>query len=301
MQVFAWDRRTMPEKKSTHMLEESGWIIQDYSNLSLGVGLGIAVREFPLSKNSADYVLFIDMQPIGIVEAKKIGHTLSGVAEQSDKYIKGLAEKFPNAPRRPVFSYENTGVQTQFADRRDPDYRSRPVFSFHRPEVLADMLAEPKTLRAKLKEIPKLDYENLWPCQKDAVVNLEKSLAHDNQRALIQMATGSGKTFTAVTFSYRLIKHAGARRILFLVDRANLGRQARKEFQQYTVPDDGRKFEELYNVQLLGSQTNKSSIQSCNFPQYKDCIPYFKEMIRLMNHQKSFLDSKVIRTACRWM
>ena len=201
----------MPEKKSITCLEESGWIIQDYSDLSLGAGLGVAVREFPLSRNSADYVLFIDRQPVGVVEAKKIGHTLSGVVEQSDKYIKGLAEKFPNAPRRPVFSYESTGIQTQFADRRDPDHRSRSVFNFHRPDVLANLLTEPKTLRAKLKEIPKLDYENLWSCQKDAVINLEKSLAHGNQRALIQMATGSGKTFTAVTFSYRLIKHAGAK------------------------------------------------------------------------------------------
>jgi type I restriction enzyme R subunit len=85
------------------------------------------------------------------------------------------------------------------------------------------------------------------------VSNLERSLAQDRPRALIQMATGSGKTYTAVTAIYRLIKFGGARRVVFLVDRANLGRQALKEFQQYVTPDDGRKFTELYNVQHLTS------------------------------------------------
>src|ERR1035441_19667 len=67
------------------------------------------------------------------------------------------------------------------------------------------------------------------------------------------MATGAGKTFTAANVAYRLIKFAGARRVLFLVDRANLGRQTLKEFQAFTTPDDGRKFTELYNVQHLAS------------------------------------------------
>jgi type I restriction enzyme R subunit len=69
------------------------------------------------------------------------------------------------------------------------------------------------------------------------------------------MATGSGKTYTAVSFVYRLIKHAGAKRVLFLVDRGNLGKQTLREFQQYVTPDDGRKFTELYNVQHLQGQT----------------------------------------------
>ena len=236
------------------MLEDSGWIVQDYGDLNLGAGFGIAVREFPLGKDSADYALFLDRNPVGVVEAKKIGWTLSGVTEQSEGYLKGIYAKFPNAPRAPPFSYETTGIETLFADRRDPDFRSRHVFTFHRPEVLAEWLKEDKTLRAKLKEIPELDFKNLWPCQDQAIRNLEQSFSANKPRALIQMATGSGKTFTAVTFCYRLIKHAGAKRILFMVDRSNLGRQALREFQQYTTPDDGRKFTELYNVQYLQSQ-----------------------------------------------
>jgi len=237
------------------MLDQSGWILQDYKELDLGAGKGIAVREYPLSKDASDYALFIDRNPVGVLEAKPKGWTLTGVTPQSDGYLQGLHQKFPNAPIKPPYSYESTGVETLFADRRDPKYRSRHVFTFHRPEVLAEWLKETKTLRARLKEIPELNFQNLWECQTQAIKELEKSFAANRPRALIQMATGSGKTFVAVTFIYRLIKFVKAKRILFLVDRANLGRQALREFQQYETPDDGRKLTDLYNVQHLQSQT----------------------------------------------
>jgi len=90
-------------------------------------------------------------------------------------------------------------------------------------------------------------------CQVEAITGLEKSFAENQPRALIHMATGAGKTFTACAFTYRLIKYAKARRVLFLVDRANLGEQARDEFHAYRTPDTGRLFTELYNVQHLTS------------------------------------------------
>jgi len=241
-------------QKIDEMLRETGWVIQDYSQLNLGAAKGIAVREFPIGKDAVDYALFIDRIPVGVVEAKPVGWTLSGVTEQSEGYLKGLHEKY-KGPRLPPFSYETTSVETLFADRRDPDFRSRHVFTFHTPEVLAEWLKESETLRARLKTIPPLDYKNLWSCQEEAIKKLEESFAKNRQRALIQMATGSGKTFTAVTSCYRLIKHAKANRILFLVDRSNLGRQTDREFQQYSTPDDGRKFTELYNVHQLTSNT----------------------------------------------
>ena len=242
-------------KDIDRMLSASGWILQDYKDLNLGAGLGVAVREYPLSKDASDYALFIDRMPVGVVEAKPKGWALTGVTNQSDRYLEGLHLKFPNAPRKPPFSYESTGIETLFADRRDPDHRSRYVFTFHKPETLSEWLKESETLRARLKTIPLLDYKNLWTCQEQAIKNLEESFSKNKPRALIQMATGSGKTFTAVTAIYRLIKFANAKRILFLVDRGNLGRQALREFQQYATPDDGRKFTELYNVQHLQSQT----------------------------------------------
>ena len=116
-------------------------------------------------------------------------------------------------------------------------------------------LFNPFTLRRRLTEMPPLDVSGLWPVQTEAIRNLEQSLAEARPRSLVQMATGSGKTFMACNQVYRLIRHAGTRRVLFLVDRSNLGRQAYREFQGFTVPGDGRKFTELYNVQLLQSNS----------------------------------------------
>ncbi|MBN2501150.1 MAG: DEAD/DEAH box helicase family protein [Anaerolineales bacterium] len=101
--------------------------------------------------------------------------------------------------------------------------------------------------------MPPLITTGLWPPQVTAIQQLEQSFAADRPRALVQMATGSGKTFTAISVIYSLIKFGNAQRVLFLVGRRNLGKQALKEFQLYTTPDDGSKFTELYNVQLLTS------------------------------------------------
>src|SRR5206468_6358317 len=109
------------------------------------------------------------------------------------------------------------------------------------------------SLRTGLQDIPALPVEGLRECQVNAITNLEKSFKDNRPKALIQMATGSGKTYTAITFIYRLLKYAGAKRILFLVDTKNLGEQAEQEFMAYIPSDDNRKFTELYNVQRLRS------------------------------------------------
>jgi type I restriction enzyme, R subunit len=233
------------------MLELAGWSVQDMKGLDFTASRGIAIREFPLKAGYADYMLFVDRQAVGVVEAKKAGTSLSGVDTQSRKYLDGLPAHVQTVGTPLPFAYESTGIETVFRDVRDPDYRSRRVFSFHRPGTLVERTREPETLRARLKTLPALATAGLRGCQVEAIDGLEHSLAENRPRSLIQMATGSGKTFTAVSAAYRLIKHAGAGRVLFLVDRANLGRQTLKEFQQYATPDDGRKFTELYNVQHL--------------------------------------------------
>ncbi len=248
-------RLTTAEQLARHnidrMLELAGWSVQDVKDLDFTASRGVALREFPLKTGFADYMLFVDRQAVGIVEAKKEGTTLGGVDTQSKKYLDGLPAHVQRVETPLPFAYESTGVETVFRDVRDPDYRSRRVFSFHQPGTLLGWAREPDTLRARLKEMPTLAKAGLRECQVEALEGLERSLSENRPRSLIQMATGSGKTFTAVSFSYRLIKHAGAGRVLFLVDQANLGRQTLKEFQQYATPDDGRKFTELYNVQHL--------------------------------------------------
>jgi type I restriction enzyme R subunit len=165
------------------------------------------------------------------------------------------------------FLYQSTGTETRFTSLLDPKPRSREVFSFRRPETFAAWLGtdadtaavgepiDPKchALRARLQHLPPLDETGLWSAQATALRHLEQSLSENRPRALTQMATGSGKTYTAVISIYRPGQIRGARRVVFLVDRANLGDQALKEFQQYLTPDGGRKFTELYNVQLLRS------------------------------------------------
>lgn len=253
------------------MLVAAGWAVQDAGSVNLSASRGVAIREFPLAQGYgfADYLLYVDGKAAGVIEAKKEGTPLAGVELQAERYAHGVSEAVPAAVRPVPFRYLSTGVETRFANHLDPAPRSRNLFHFHCPEVLAAWLDEdplpipggkyptgeprPGTLRGRLRAMPPVNGRGLWPAQVRAVENLEKSFADDRPRALIQMATGSGKTFTAITSVYRLVKHGGARRILFLVDRGNLGRQTHKEFQQYTTPDDGRKFTELYNVQHLAT------------------------------------------------
>lgn len=249
-----------PEEKARQqidqLLEAAGWTIQDYRELNLGASLGVAVREFPLlGGKEADYLLFVDRKAAGVIEAKPWGTTLSGVEVQSEGYATEFPEDLPCFQKPLPFVYESTGFETLFTDLRDPDFRSKHVFAFHKPETYHEWLSQMETLRARLRSLPPLITDGLWECQVEAITELEKSFAKARPRALIQMASGAGKTYTAVSFVYRLIKFAGARRVLFLVDRSNLGRQTRREFQQYVTPDDGRKFTEIYNVQHLTSNT----------------------------------------------
>ncbi|PLX84780.1 MAG: type III restriction endonuclease subunit R [Desulfuromonas sp.] len=259
--------------KIDELLTAAGWVVQDAKSANIYASRGVAIREFPLASGHgfADYLLYVDGKATGVIEAKKVGSTLTGVEIQSDKYTKGLPEGLPRWHNPLHFSFQSTGVETRFTNGLDPAPRSRNVFAFHRPELFAEwldsdnsiapeMAAESQssygqfpTFLSRLQQMPSLVTEGLWPAQIKAITNLEASLRDNHPRSLIQMATGSGKTFTAINFIYRLIKFAGARRVLFLVDRGNLGRQTLKEFQQYVSPYNNFKFSEEYIVQNLTS------------------------------------------------
>jgi type I restriction enzyme R subunit len=236
-------------------LAAAGWLVQDRAQLNLGAGRGVAAREYPLRSGQADYLLFVDRKAVGVVEAKPEGMPLSGIEPQSQKYAQGLPDGLNTRRAFLPFLYESTGVETYFTNALDPAPRSRSLFAFHRPETLAAWDVEAQSLRARLQLLPPLITARLWAAQIEAITHLEASFAADKPRALIQMTMGSGKTFTAVNAVYRLIKHGGARRVLFLVDRSNLGRQALNEFQHFTLPDTGAKFGDVYNVQQLESNT----------------------------------------------
>jgi type I restriction enzyme, R subunit len=237
-------------------LDACGWHVQSRKDMNIYAKLGVAVREFPLDEGEADYLLYADGRVIGVVEAKPVEYgTLTGVERQSTKYVTSLPEGVPSYHLPVPFHYESTGTVTQFTSLLDPTPRSRVVFAFHQPQDLLRLVGLEHQLRKVLTEMPKLEDPKLWRVQFDAVTNLEKSLAQNRPRSLIQMATGSGKTFTAISEIYRLIKFAGAKRVLFLVDRTNLGRQTYREFQQYVSPYNGYKFTDEYNVQHLRKNT----------------------------------------------
>ena len=283
-----------PEAKARQtidaLLTAAGWHVCNVADANLHAAVGVAIREFPLNPGFgyADYLLYVNGKACGVIEAKKEGATLTGVEMQSGRYAQGLPTTLPAWSRPLPFVWESTGLETHFTNGLDPEPRARSVFAFFRPELLVQWLAlvppasqgngnavsePPSTFLARMRNMPKLvtkwgsggaHYE-LWPAQIGAITNLEKSLAANKPKALIQMATGSGKTFTSIGFIYRLIKFGGARRVLFLVDRGNLARQTKKEFDAYASPYNNYKFGEEYIVQHLqgGHIDNSARVVIC--------------------------------------
>lgn len=229
-----------------------GWLIQDKKRLNLAAGVGVAVREYSTEVGPADYVLFVNQKPVGVIEAKREeeGVKFSVHESQVEEYANAKLKLIDNLPL--PFLYLSTGAITKFTDTRDPNPRYREVFTFHRPETLAKWIRKDFSLRTRMSEnFPELDPSGLRECQIDAITNLETSFKKNRPKALVQMATGSGKTFTAITSVYRLLKHVKAERILFVVDTKNLGEQAEGEFRKFIPQDDNRLFPELYGVSRL--------------------------------------------------
>ena len=252
--------------KIDQMLFKAGWLVQSKDEVNLSAGKGVALRETNTESGSADYILFVNSKAVGVIEAKAedLGYKLVQVEEQSARYSKDAIKigKFTLESEKP-FVYESTGTVTRFTDYRDPKPRGRTVFSFHKPSTIEEWIKKEVSLRERLLSLPKLDTTGLRPAQIVAIENLENSFKRNRPKALIQMATGAGKTFTAATFIYRLLKHVDAKRILFLVDTKNLGEQAEQEFMTFQPNDDNRKFTELYNVQRLTSSYIASDSQVC--------------------------------------
>lgn len=257
-----------PEQRAREVIDrkllQSGWIIQDVKSLNPMAAMGVAVREFPTSTGEVDYALFVEGVPVGVVEAKKseAGEDITAVEKQSARYANS-SFKWVKCEYRIRFAYEATDKLTRFTDYADIKYRSRKVFSFHRPETLAALLKQPDTLRNNMKHFPPLDTTGFRQCQITAIQNLDASFAHNKPRALVQMATGAGKTFTAITSVYRLLKYGKMNRVLFLVDTRSLGEQAEREFLAYRPSDDPRSFSQIYGVHRLKSAYIPEGVQVC--------------------------------------
>ena len=244
------------------MLAQAGWIVQDRAAMNLHAGPGIAVRELPTTTGPADYMLFLDRRACGVLEAKPAGTTLLGVGPQAAGYAAAAPATYPAwADPLPLY-YLSTGAETLLRDAGDPRPAPRPVFSVHRPETLRRMLQAPGgRLRTRLSALPPLNPGTLRACQIEAIQGVEASLAAGRPRALVRMATGAGKTYAACALSHRLLTHARVGRILFLVDRANLGDQTVAEFKGYKPPGSDLRFAEEYVVQHLRSHAFNQDAQ----------------------------------------
>ena len=255
-----------PEERARREIDrqllQTGWIVQNIADMDISAGLGVAVREFPLETGAADY-LYADAKAIGTIEAKPEGYTLTGVETQSAKYSAGLPAGLPNYGLPLPFAYESTGAVTQFTNFLDPFPRSREVFTFHRPEELVRLATLERQLLARTSATCRSSSRPVFGTCRSKPSATWKSRWPATARGCIQMATGSGKTFTAVNFNYRLIKFAKARKILFLVDRNNLGKQTENEFQQFVSPYNNYKFTEEYPVQRLRRNTIDAAAKVC--------------------------------------
>ncbi len=249
-----------PEQKAREEIDKllslAGFELRDFKDYALGdstpnAARNLAIKEFILKNGTrADYILFVAGKACGVIEAKKISLSLSGAENQAKNYAYTLPAHIPSFQGMLPFVYVSNASEIYFTDLREPNPRARRIFAFHTPKELLEKLNS-DSLRERIRHIPPLssqDSKKLRDCQKEAIEGLEKSLKQNKQRALIQMATGAGKTFTACNFAYRLLSIAKAKRILFLVDRNNLGKQAKKEFDNFSPSADKRHFSEIYNV-----------------------------------------------------
>jgi len=270
------DERLQAEQRARRLIDEqltrAGWVVQDLKDQALGAAVGVAVREVTMKSGHgrADYLLYLNKGVVGVVEAKPMGKTLSGVEWQSSMYAQGLTDaqklRATMVDGKLPFVFEASGSETHFTNGYDPHPRARAVFNFPKPETLLAIIADARTnpdaptWRGALQTMPKLDERALRPAQITAITGIERSLREQRfDRSLVQMATGAGKTYTAVTASYRLLRFGGFKRVLFLVDRNNLADQTAAEFANFRTPDDGRRFTELYPVDKLKSDAPAGS------------------------------------------
>ena len=250
-----------PEAKAREIIDkkliECGYVVQDFLELNLNAGKGVVIREYQTDSGPVDYLIFINKRPVGIIEAKKEKegfHLVTDVENQTFRYRTSKLKFFEDDGQVQIrFSYETTGSIIRFTDFNDEEYCSREIFNFHTPDELEEFLSDTSTLRNRMKHFPLFLPNGFRDCQVNAIKNLESSFSRNMRRALIQMATGAGKTYTAITSIYRLLKYSKAKRILFLVDTKNLGKQAMDEFTAYKPADSNKTFTELYNVTHMKS------------------------------------------------
>lgn len=244
-----------PEEKARvkidQMFEDAGWKVVDRDFYSPTI-TAAAIREGLLERNhEADYFLFINGKAVGVLEAKREEVDVASdiVCEQTIKYTRYVPECYQAYLRPLPFIYQSNGVTTLFRDCRVEDSDYEPMNRIHTPKEMVKMLG----IDDPYAGLPTLQNKGLRDCQYEAISELENSFRAGQNRALLVLATGAGKTYTACMAAYRFLAYTPMKRILFLVDRNNLGKQAEGEFGMFRLTENGDPFNTIYTVNRLKS------------------------------------------------
>ncbi len=244
-----------PEEKARvkidKMFDEAGWKVVNREDFSPTI-TAAAIREGLLKGNlEADYFLFINGKAVGVLEAKReeVNVDSSSVHDQVEHYIKSVPNCYQTYSNPLPLAYLSNGNDVFFRDYREEFSRYDTFGRIHTPKEVANLLG----IIDPYAGLPTLRKNGLRECQYEAITELEKSFRLGQNRALMVLATGAGKTYTACLAAYRLLAYTSMRKVLFLVDRNNLGKQAEGEFGTFRLTENGDSFNNIYKVDRLRS------------------------------------------------
>ena len=246
-----------PEEKARvlidQMFNDSGWKVVPRDEYSPTISAAAIEEGILQGGKEADYLLFINGKAVGVLEAKKASIDVSceKVISQAEGYTQKLTKYYQFYSNPLPFVYVSNGHVTLFRDMRDPDSSYSPVGTIHTPKEICNFLG----IEDEFAGLPTLKKKGLRDCQYEAITELENSFRSGQKRAYMVLATGAGKTYTACTASYRFLSYTPMRRILFLVDRNNLGKQAEDEFGKFKLTETGDPFNSIFTVNRLKGQT----------------------------------------------
>ena len=292
---MAEDKDLLPEQKAREiidrMLNDAGWTVVSRNERTDRIN-AMAVKEELLQGNlEADYYLYLDGKAIGVLEAKRAENPLGvDVEDQAINYTKQIPSDIPCWTKPLPLAYISNGEIIKFKDLRDVDSEfeeikdTRGVPCMHSPKYMIKELKAPITSDyAMLPAVPPAKPGYLRKCQHEAISEIELNFKRGINRCLLDLATGSGKTFTACMMSYRALSYCPkVEHILYLVDRNNLGRQTENEFNQFKLTENRKSFSSIYPVVRL-----KKADEAKN---YAVCISTIQRLFAVLTGQ-SFTDS----------
>jgi len=245
-----------PEEKARvlidQMFADAGWQVVDRHHYAPNISAA-AIEEGLLKGNlEADYFLFLSGKAVGVLEAKRGEKDITSfkVVNQAENYVHKVPKTYQTYSNPLPFVYISNGKQVLFKDMRNSDSEYQELGRIHTPKEIKSMLG----LEDEFAGLPVLKKKGLRTCQYEGIKALEESFRNGQRRAYMVLATGAGKTYTACMASYRFLNYTPIRRILFLVDRNNLGKQAEEEFGKFKLTDNGDPFNTIFAVNRLKSK-----------------------------------------------